>query len=315
MEKLSKECFIKKSNETHGHRYDYSLVEYVNNRTKVKILCQQHGSFLQTPDHHMRGFGCSKCSNKKRLTTEEFIDKSKIIHEDKYDYSLVNYVNSRTKVKIVCPTHGLFEKNSDSHIIQKQGCPECSKIERFNKKRMTKEIFIHKSRKIHGDKYIYDNVIYGENNKTKINIICPKHGIFNTKPNNHLMGYGCPTCSSSKGELVVLNYLSDNNILNIRQHVFYNCKDKRQLRFDFYLPKYNMCLEYDGEQHFKPLTFFGGETGLIDRKIKDKIKNEFCLKHNIKLIRIKYDDNILEILNKLITIEKVNNISSLTNSK
>lgn len=316
MKKLTKDTFIEKSKKIHNNKYIYSLIEYINNRTKIEITCPIHGVFLQTPDHHMRGFGCSSCSDKKRLTTEIFIKRAQEIHNNKYDYSLTNYVNSHTKVKIICPLHNVFEKTHDSHIGQKQGCPICSKIETSEARKLTTNSFIKKAKKIHGNKYVYDNVIYGKNNKTKIDIICPKHGVFNTKPNNHLCGYGCPICSSSKGELFILNFLVENKIEHIRQHVFYNCKDKNPLRFDFYIPKYNMCIEYDGIQHFKSLIFFGGDEGLIERQHKDKIKNKFCLKHNINLIRIKHtDENINDILNNIITIEKVNNISNLTLSR
>ena len=111
--KKTKEEFIKEATEKHGDKYDYSNVNYVNNRTKVCIICQEHGEFWQTPSKHLIGRGCHKCKGDKNremetLTTEIFIKKSREKHGDKYDYSKVDYVNGRTKVCIICPEHGEF---------------------------------------------------------------------------------------------------------------------------------------------------------------------------------------------------------------
>jgi hypothetical protein len=108
----------------HGDRYNYRLVEYKNNKTKVKIICPIHGIFEQTPHGHLRGYGCLECGGSKRLTTEEFIKKAKDIHGDKYDYSLVEYKNNKTKVKIICHEHGPFEQTPNDHL-KGFGCPKC----------------------------------------------------------------------------------------------------------------------------------------------------------------------------------------------
>lgn len=313
--KITTEDFIQKSKKVHGDKYDYSITNYINQRIKVVIICKQHGEFTQNPTHHMNGFGCSICSGKKKMTKQEFIEKCKKVHGDRYDYSRVEYINIDTKIKIICPLHGEFEQRPYNHIGLKHGCTKCSTNKRTDKKRMTKDDFIEKSLKIHGSKYLYDNVIYGQNNKTKIDIICKIHGVFKTKPNNHLSGYGCPSCSQSKGELKILEFLKEHNVNFVRQKTFNGCRYVKLLKFDFYLPEYNTCIEYDGEQHYKPINFFGGEEGLKLLKIKDNIKNEFCLKNNMKLIRIKYDEDLLNIMNNIVTIEKVNNISSLKLSR
>lgn len=75
---------------------------------KVKIICEKHGIFEQTPAHHMRGNGCQLCSENKKMTNGDFIGKVKEIHGNRYDYSLVEYTNSNTKVKIICEEHGEF---------------------------------------------------------------------------------------------------------------------------------------------------------------------------------------------------------------
>ena len=126
------EDFIKKAKEIHGEKYDYSKVKYVNNRTKVEIICPIHGSFWQTPNSHLANRGCLKCSGKNKHTVEEFINLAKKIHGNKYDYSKVNYINNSTKVCIICSEHGEFWQTPDAHINGNQGCPACkeSKLEK-----------------------------------------------------------------------------------------------------------------------------------------------------------------------------------------
>ena len=121
--------FIKRAKEIHGNKYDYSKVEYVNNRTKVCIICPIHGEFWQTPYSHLIGGGCRKCANKKlskerTLTTNEFIKRAKEIHGDKYDYSKTIYTGYYNPVTIVCPTHGDFTQLAYDHLHGK-GCKKC----------------------------------------------------------------------------------------------------------------------------------------------------------------------------------------------
>ena len=122
--KSSTKEFIEKARKVHGDKYDYSKVEYINNKTKVCIICPEHGEFWQTPNCHLSGDGCAKCSKKHKYTTEEWIEEAKKVHGNKYDYSKVNYINSQTKVCIICPEHGEFWQKPDRHLLG-QGCPIC----------------------------------------------------------------------------------------------------------------------------------------------------------------------------------------------
>jgi hypothetical protein len=124
--RLDTESFTKKATSQHGGRYDYSLVEYVNNKTKIKIVCCDHGVFEQYPHHHLQGFGCPDCGGNGKLDTETFIKKATDKHGDKYDYSLVDYVNTRAKVTIFCPKHGEFLQAPRNHLSG-DGCPGCAK--------------------------------------------------------------------------------------------------------------------------------------------------------------------------------------------
>ena len=122
----TKDEFIKDAIEIHNDKYDYSKVEYVNNRTKVCIICPKHGEFWMKPNSHLSGQGCPKCSGVAKLTTEEFVERAKQIHGDKYDYSKVNYVNARTKVCIICPEHGEFWVIPNDMLHKNVGCRKCN---------------------------------------------------------------------------------------------------------------------------------------------------------------------------------------------
>ena len=129
--------FINKANKIHKNKYNYEKVNYINNKTKVLIICPIHGQFEQTPLIHLRGSGCPKCklqerSNKMLCTLEDFIIKANIVHNNKYDYSKVNYTGKRNKIIIICPIHGEFIQEAGHHL-QGCGCPKCntSKGEKF----------------------------------------------------------------------------------------------------------------------------------------------------------------------------------------
>jgi len=200
--------FLSKCAEIHKDRYDYSLTYYKNSSTKVKIICKEHGIFEQLPTNHLKGCNCPKCSristkNQQSSNTEEFIKKSKGNHVVQYDYSLVNYKNSSTRVKIICPKHGIFEQFPYSHI-KGADCKLCAREnnkgypENLIHNNLGLEEFKKRSSNIHNNKYDYSLVEY-INCKTKVEIICPKHGIFKQIPDHHYRGVGCPECSNFYG--------------------------------------------------------------------------------------------------------------------
>jgi len=288
MKKTNKE-FINKAQKIHGNKYDYSLTEYINARTKVKIICPEHGIFEQNASSHIRGRGCIKCSGILRHDKIYFYSMAKMVHGERYDYSLVEYKNQNSLIKIICPEHGIFEQKPVNHLLNKQGCSKCS-----GNKKLTTEEFIEKAKKIHGNRYDYSLVEYS-GAKNKIRIICSEHGIFEQIATNHIgkgNESGCPMCNESKGEKLIKNIFINKNINFISQYRFLDCKNKRPLPFDLYLPEYNICIEYDGIQHFIPR--WGGIDALNIIKKNDAIKTKYCLDNNIKLYRIKYNENIQE---------------------
>jgi len=285
----------------HGDRYDYTKVEYINNKTKVEIICKEHGSFFMKPNSHViQKQGCYKCS-RAYTDTETFIDASKNIHLEEYDYSNVKYEKSHKKVEIICREHGSFFMRPCDHINQKQRCPKCGKISMSNKHRKKISSLINQFIELNGDRYDYSKVEY-KNNYTKVEIVCKEHGSFLQIPKSHLRGDGCPKCSNSKGERRISRFLDKINIDYLIEFKFDDCRDILTLPFDFYLPNHNLCIEYDGEQHFKSIDWFGGQKNFERQQKRDYIKNMYCLNNKISLIRISYLDyeKIEDILDFLI---------------
>lgn len=227
--------FVEKARKIHGDNYDYSKVEYINNHTPVCIICPEHGPFWQKPAHHLRGHKCPKCVGGVPYSKKDFIEKANEIHNWKYDYSQVEYVNAQTKVTIICPEHGPFEQTPNSHI-NGNGCPVCGRLKIWEGRKITTEEFVAKVREIHGDKYDYSQVEYIDA-QTKVTVICPIHGPWETLPGNLLAGHGCPNCQGLRkdykfnllqefeSEYAFREFLANNDI-NILQVILRNVEPK-----------------------------------------------------------------------------------------
>lgn len=123
---LTTEQFIKKANDVHNNFYDYSEVNYKSAHKKIIIICPKHSEFEQTPGNHLNGQGCPKCANeRKKSSTEQFIKKATEVHNDKYDYSKVEYIHSKKPIIAICSIHGEFEQIPNNHL-RGNGCPKCS---------------------------------------------------------------------------------------------------------------------------------------------------------------------------------------------
>lgn len=204
--------FITKAKNIHGDRYDYSLVEYINSKTKVNIICKIHGVFEQRCDHHLVTGGCKLCSGKASPTTDEFIERAKIVHGDKYDYSLTIYNGAFKFIILICKDHGKFTQSAKNHL-DGHGCAKCS-----NNVRFTNDEFIKKAIEIHGNKYDYSLVNY-INNSTLVKIICKEHGIFEQRPADHLYNQGCSGCvvtgfnTNTPSIIYYIKFTKDENCL------------------------------------------------------------------------------------------------------
>ena len=263
MEKLTKEQFILRARQVHGWKYDYSKVDYKNSSTKVCIICSKHGEFWQCPNLHLQGGGCKYCSHQSFPSTKEiFTERAMKVHDNKYDYSKVEYKNNKTPVCIICPKHGEFYMRPDNHL-NNHGCKECKNENTHIRCNKGVEEFIEEAKKIHGDKYDYSKVEY-VNNKTKVCIICPEHGEFWQTPIAHInKKCNCQQCSETNLEEDVRILLKNSKIrFEYRKKDFNWLKNERNLELDFYLPDYNIGIECQGGQHFEPNDFFGGKKSI-----------------------------------------------------
>lgn len=163
--KLTQEEFISKAKQIHGGKYNYSKVKYINNRTKICIICPKHGEFWQNPHNHLKGAGCSYCTSNHNYNTTEFVEKAKLVHGNKYDYSKVQYKGNKCKICVICPKHGEFWQIAGEHL-KGHGCSKCF----YDKNKINNAYsileFVEKAKKIHGNKYDYSKVNY-INSRTK----------------------------------------------------------------------------------------------------------------------------------------------------
>jgi len=286
---------IKKLEKIHKEKYDYSYVRKlsnITNQTKIDIICPEHGKFNQRYVIHKNGCGCPKCGGSIPPTTEEYIKRLPDSFLKKYNYDKVIYESGAKNIIVTCKEHGDFLVTPRNHI-KGNGCPKCVG------RKLTNKDIIKEFNNIHKEKYDYSLVEYNRAT-TKVKIICPKHGIFEQTPSSHKNGSGCPKCKESRGETRIRLFLEYNNIEYKQELFIHSDKNKRTgSKFDFFLPDFNTFIEFDGIQHFKPISFFDGEEGFIKRKKKDIEKNEYCVRKKHNLIRIPYIflNRIEDILN------------------
>ena len=280
--KMDTDSFKEKAYKIHGNDYIYDEVEYKDTETKVKITCKKCGkSFWQTPHMHLHGQGCPNCYGNDTKTNEQYIEEAKKIHGDKYDYSKTIYNGAYSKVIITCPIHGDFEQIARVHLYG-HGCPQCS-----GKRKYDKEYLISKAKEIHGDKYDYSMIEEINNNRIKLPIICPKHGLFYQTIDNHINGkQGCPKCQRSLLEEEISKFLTENDY-EFEEQKHFNWLLSQSL--DFYLPKYKVAIECQGIQHLIPYGSFGSKKitkeMLFEKVCKlDDNKNKLCKENGINII-------------------------------
>lgn len=296
--------FIIKAKNKFGYKFNYDLAEYNGSQQSIKIVCSTHGIFATTPNqflHPKKMYGCSKCGIEARAEKQKsknYIENFKKIHGDRFDYSLVDYKNNSTKIKIICKKHGAFEQTPGNHL---HGviCPNCAKEESAVKRTSTTDIFKKRALIIHRNKFNYSLADY-KGAWIKVKIICKKHGVFEQYPNNHLSGGGCFICKESRNEILISNLLKDSKINFLREHRFIGCKNIKTLPFDFYLPDLKTCIEFDGKHHFEPINYYGGIKTLMNIRKRDQAKTKYCKDTGLNLIRISYKEDIIKKLKNVL---------------
>lgn len=264
---------IQKANEIHNSQYDYSRVTYVDVYTKIEITCPTHGSFWQSPRVHIYSKGgCKQCAN-DRIRGSFDLNKANEIHNNKYDYSKVTYVNVDTKVEIICPTHGSFVQTPYHHINRKLGCESCKGTKISNSKHQDVSIFVERAKRVHNDRYDYTQVVY-HNSHTKVTIVCAQHGAFKQTPTNHLDNKnGCPQCgyNVSASGARWLNNIAPPSIL--KEHTLQI--NGQRFKVDGYDPVSNTIYEYFGVfwhgcPHYTDHTQVNPRNGIPYRELYEK---------------------------------------------
>lgn len=259
--RLSKDEFINRAAQVHGSEYDYTNVNYINNRTKIEIVHNICGfTFSQVPNSHLSGSGCPKCSGNLKVTTEMFIEKAISVHGDEYDYSRVIYVDNETRIEIIHKNCGIsFIMTPHAHIRKNRGCWKCD-----GSMKLTIEDFIQKANEVHDYEYDYTNSIY-INTRSKLDIIHKKCGTrFSQKAHNHVINQqGCPKCSCanfSKIAIEWLNRISDllgihiQHAGNSSEYTVYS--NQRKYKLDGVNHEWQIAFEFNGDYwHGNPECF------------------------------------------------------------
>lgn len=283
------------------------LGEYKNSFTKIEVEDELEIKYLSLTGDLLRGhFPSISTAIDKNFAFKKMAEQ---IHgTNLYNYSDVKYITNKDKVKIICNKCNLSFFQRPTRHLSGDGCPDCGiiKSQSSNQEILNQRAIsiIDDISKKHNNRINCDKLDY-KGNKVKSLFGCninPEHDYWLSTPNDILDGCGCPSCNSSKGELEIESILRSKNIIYAKNKTFAGCKYKNLLKFDFYLPDFNLCIEYDGIQHFKSISTFGGDKVFKENKIRDRIKNKFCKTNKIKLLRIPYTDfkNIENILSNFV---------------
>ena len=292
---ISKEEFIRRAEKTHDDldAYDFSNLDLTkrDEKNKIDIQCKTHGVFKMRIDRFINGQNCPFCSNLKKDDYKVREELQKLHKNLDFSNTFFSKRDSKNNILVTCPKHG-EKKINYYNLLSGQGCRECG-IERSRiLQTMDKETFLKKIYKLYGDRYDVSNTDLLNKENGKIKVICKKHGEFEPYFNNFMSGHGCPKCNQSKLEAKIENYLKDNHIEYEYQKKF-EWLGRQSL--DFYIPELNLAIECQGEQHYRPIKFFGGVDGFNKTVIRDTNKRKLCEEHNIKLIYYSYNEENINI--------------------
>lgn len=272
--------FIIKSKLIHDNKYDYSLSIYINTRTKIKIKCNICKIiFEQKPYNHLYGQGCKQCYIfSKNLTNDEFIEKSKKIHKNTFDYSLTKYIDHKTKIIIICKLCDTVFEQFPGNNLQGYSCKRCY----INNITFSKEEFINKAIQIHKDKYDYSLVEY-VNSFTKIKIKCNIcKDIFDQTPDSHFRS-NCLNCENIKKRKTLNEFI--NKSIKIHNNI-YDYKLVEYINSTTLVKKCNNIFNQTPNLHYNSgcprCQFSKGE--LKCQKILERNKNVFDIQSQYRFI-------------------------------
>lgn len=277
---------------------------YVNAKTPIRHQCKIDNHIWKVaPYVILRGDGCPKCAGNAKKTTQEYI--TELLNINPNVEVLGEYINATTPIAHKCKIDQNIWYVAPSNILKGTGCPLCKNILLSSMFKKSHQQYIYELSIINPDVEVIEEY---NGASTPIFHRCKLDNyIWKVTPNNMLIGRGCPRCQESSGERQIRQWLETHNLEYEYQHSFIGCKDKYLLPFDFYIPSLNICVEYDGVQHFQPIDFAGkgdkwAENNFQLTQYHDKIKNKYCKSNKIRLLRIPYFKNIEEELQKFLFI-------------
>ena len=282
--KFTNENFLEKASKKHNLD-DYDWTDFnVNNRDekgKVEFCCKKHGKYWDWPSNFIKGYGCHICHGKEKDDDEVREELSKLHPELDFSNTKFSEHDEKYRIKVICPKHG-EQLISYYNLINGQGCYHCGREKIAFKNTITNEEIIRRGKEIFGDEYTYEHLdTYNRTEDGKITITCKEHGDFTILPTNFFHGVGCPICAESNLEGEMRRFLEENGI-EFEPYKKFDWLGRQHI--DFYLPKYNVGIECQGGQHFKPISIFGGEEYFLKRVARDIRKRKLCKENNIKLM-------------------------------
>ena len=273
--RITKTIFLERAHKIHGDKYEYIISNNeVRNTKNIEIKCKVHGIFTQTPNNHLKGNGCPNCCKNAKITNEKFLERSKKIHGDKYDYSNVEYIHITKPVKIICKVHGEFEQTPREHFSG-CGCYKCAN------RIITTQDFIEKANIRHNNLYDYSKVEY-KSSREKIIISCKTHGDFIQTPNDHLNGCGCQKCGMGNYSKICIEWLET---IMKNENIFIQHgnnggettikSNKKLFKFDGYCKETNTVYEFMGDFfHGNPKLYNQNDINPLNKKTFGELYNE-----------------------------------------
>jgi Zn finger protein HypA/HybF involved in hydrogenase expression len=329
--KSNTEKFIKKSIQIWGNKYDYSKTEYIDSKTKVTIICNEHKEFEQLPSNHYN-YGCGSCGHSKNVRNVElkekcknnFEIKSNNIHNNVYSYTKSCYVDANTKVTVTCKEHGDYDITPNNHLRGK-GCPKCGKeLVRISKIKPYKDYY-YEFLKLYQDKYDY-SLVNWKGSSYPISILCKKHGLFTIVPYLHKLGKECPKCCNRHSKISIewLSYMEIkysvkiSHAQNTGEHLINNSRYKA----DGYCKTNNTIFEFHGDfWHGNPKIYnktkINPRIGVTFGELYDNTiqKANYIKNNGYKLIEIWENDwkqfiKSIKIIQKIWIIKRKNRLTN-----
>lgn len=281
--KFTNDNFLEKAKKKHNlNNYDWSNFN-VNNRDekgRVEFCCKKHGKYWDWPSNFIKGYGCHICYGKEKNDNEVKEELSKLHPELDFSNTKFSEHDEKYRIKVICPKHGEQLINY-YNLLNGQGCYHCGRETTAFKNTITNEEFIKRGKEIFGDEYTYEHLdMYNRDEEGKVIVTCKKHGSFKITPDNFFHSVGCPICAESNLEGEMRRFLEKNKI-KFESYKKFEWLGKQHI--DFYLPEYDVGIECQGGQHFKPVSIFGGEDAFIKTISLDIKKRKLCKENGVKL--------------------------------